>query len=83
MKKVFKFLFNRWMLTILGLAAISFLIWFTGPLIAFADYYPLESSTARIILIALIVSLYIGKLIWGLIKTKNLNALKNISLCID
>lgn len=73
MKKAFKFLFNRWILTILGLAAISLLIWHAGPLIAFAGYHPLESSAVRIILIALIISLYIGKLIWGFIKTKNLN----------
>lgn len=73
MKKVFKFLLNRWTLTSLGLIAVSLLIWFAGPLIALADYRPLESSTTRTILIVLIISFYIGKLIWGVIKAKNLN----------
>jgi len=73
MKKIFKFLFNRWTFAILGLVAIGLLIWFVGPLIALADYRPLESSTIRIILITLIVGIYVGKLIWQFIKARNLN----------
>lgn len=73
MKKVFKILFNRWTLTILGLVALSALIWFAGPLLALADYRPLESSTSRFIFIASIISFYIGKLVWNFIKAKNLN----------
>ncbi|SDX13596.1 type VI secretion system membrane subunit TssM [Nitrosomonas communis] len=73
MKKVFKFLFNRWTFRILGLVALSALIWFAGPLIALAEYRPLETNTARSICIVLIIGFYIGKLAWGYIKTKNLN----------
>ena len=73
MKKVLKFIFNRWTMTVLGLIAISLLIWFVGPLIALADYHPLESSTVRWILIALIILFYVGKLAWGVIKSKRLN----------
>lgn len=73
MKKIFKLFFNHWTLTILGLTAISALIWFIGPLIAFAEYYPLASDTYRIILIALIIIFYVGKLIWKFIQSKNLN----------
>ncbi len=73
MKKILKLLFNRLTLTILGLAAISALIWFVGPLIAFADYYPLASDTHRIILIAVITIFYIGKLTWKFIQSRNLN----------
>ncbi len=73
MKKIFKLLFNRWTFAFFGLIAIGLLIWFVGPLIALADYRPLESSTIRIILIALIVSIYVGKLIWQFIKARNLN----------
>lgn len=74
MKKIFKYLFNRWMLTFLGLAAVSALIWLAGPLIAFADYRPLETDTIRIVLIFLIIGCYLGKLIWKFIRAKNLNA---------
>ena len=74
MKSVFKFLFNHWTMTFLGLAALSLLIWFVGPLIAVAEYHPLESDTVRLILIASVITIYIGKLIWRAIKAKNLNA---------
>ncbi len=73
MKKILKLLFNRLTLTILGLAAISALIWFVGPLIAFAEYYPLAPDTHRAILIALVISFYIGKLAWKFIQSRNLN----------
>lgn len=74
MKSVFKFLFNHWTMAFLGLAALSLLIWFVGPLIAVAEYRPLESDTVRMILIASVITIYIGKLIWRAIKAKNLNA---------
>lgn len=73
MKKIFKCLFNHWTLVFLGLTAISILIWFAGPLIAFADYRPLESDTARITAILLLIGFYFGKLLWKFIKAKNLN----------
>ncbi|MBK9663419.1 MAG: type VI secretion system membrane subunit TssM [Nitrosomonas sp.] len=73
MKKILKLLFNRWTLTILGLAAISALIWLVGPLIAFAEYYPLAPDTHRAILIALIIIFYIGKLVWKFVQSRNLN----------
>lgn len=73
MKKILKFLFNRWTLTVLGLASLCALIWFAGPLIAIANYHPLESDTTRYVCIALIISFYIGKLSWEFIKARNLN----------
>lgn len=73
MKKVLGILFNRWTLTMLGLIAISMLIWYAGPLIAFADYVPLESETNRVILVALVIGFYTAKIIWVFIKSKNLN----------
>lgn len=73
MKKMLGILFNRWTLTIFGLIAVSMLIWYAGPLIAFADYIPLEPETNRVILIALVIGFYAAKLIWAFIKSKNLN----------
>jgi type VI secretion system protein ImpL len=74
MKRLTGFLFNRWTLALLGLVAISLLIWFVGPLIAIAEYRPLEPETVRIALIALIILFYVGKRIWEAIKAKMLNA---------
>lgn len=73
MKKILGIVFNRWTLAILGLIAASLLIWFIGPLFAFADYRPLESDDARFLLISLVLSLYIAKQLWAFIKAKNLN----------
>ncbi|MDR4518128.1 MAG: type VI secretion system membrane subunit TssM [Nitrosomonas sp.] len=73
MKKILSIVFNRWTLAILGLIAVSLLIWFIGPLFAVADYHPLESEDIRFLLIGLILLLYIVKHLWTFIKAKNLN----------
>ncbi|MEQ1759516.1 MAG: type VI secretion system membrane subunit TssM [Vicinamibacterales bacterium] len=39
----------------LGLVLLSLFVWFAGPYFAFADYRPLESVTARLVLIVLIL----------------------------
>ena len=60
MKRLLNFFKNRWITSILGLAAVSVLIWFVGPLIAIAGMVPLQSEITR--LVAIIVCL----LVWGL-----------------
>lgn len=74
MSKIFKLLFNRWVLAIIGLLAIGLLIWFLGPLIAIAEFRPLEPELSRIVLIGLIVLIYAGRLVWRLIKSHQSNA---------
>jgi type VI secretion system protein ImpL len=74
MKKLLGAIFNRWVLAILGLIAIALLIWFVGPLIALADYRPLESTIVRWVLIGLIVLFYVGKMVWRVVKAKTANA---------
>jgi len=73
MKTLFNFLFNRWILTFLGFIAVALLIWYVGPLIAVADYRPLESEMVRLALISALILLYLGKLAWKAIKAKKLN----------
>lgn len=73
MKSVLRFVFNRWTIAILGLAALSLLIWLIGPLIAVAEYHPLESETVRLVLIVFIIALYLGKPAWNAVKSKRLN----------
>jgi len=55
---------ERWLLALIGAAALSLLVWFAGPLIAVADYKPLASQTARFVTILVIF------LIWGLNKLR-------------
>lgn len=66
MKKLAAFLFNRWTLRAIGLLALALLIWFVGPLIAIAEWHPLESATVRWIVIALVLLLYAGRVAWRL-----------------
>lgn len=73
MKTFFKFITNYWTLTLLGLIAFSVLIWFAGPLIAIGDNRILESSTARLITITLIIIFITSRIIWRFVKSRNLN----------
>jgi len=52
---MFSLLKKRWFLILLGLVLLALFIWYAGPYFAFADFRPLESPTARLIAIALVV----------------------------
>jgi len=58
MKKVLAILKNRWVTSILGLLAISVLIWFAGPYIAIAGWIPLQSEFVRLLTILVFVFLW-------------------------
>ncbi|MCW4292545.1 MAG: type VI secretion system membrane subunit TssM, partial [Candidatus Thiodiazotropha taylori] len=49
---------NRWFVAILGLIAISLIIWLIGPLFGFAGSEPLASPMARLIAIGVIILLW-------------------------
>lgn len=51
---------NRWFVAILGLIAISIIIWLVGPLIAIAGMEPLGSVIGRLIAILLVLLLWLG-----------------------
>jgi len=50
----------RWLVPILGLIALSLVIWFLGPLLAFGSYEPMASATVRWVLIVLLFAVWIG-----------------------
>ena len=58
---MFAFLKSRVFLVVLGLILLALFIWFAGPLFAFADWRPLESVTARLIAIGLVVLFWVGR----------------------
>jgi type VI secretion system protein ImpL len=60
MKRIVRFLTARWLVTLLGALALSLLVWFVGPLIAIADFRPLDGDIARLIAIMAIL------VAWGL-----------------
>lgn len=64
---------KRWLLALIGAAALSLLVWFVGPLIAVAGHTPLASPTARWLTILLIV------LAWGVDNLRQQSARRNES----
>ena len=63
-------------LQIVGILAVSLLIWFLGPLIAIADYSPLQGVIVRSVLISLIV--IVCALFWYLNKRKQQKAAEQL-----
>jgi type VI secretion system protein ImpL len=57
---MFAFLKSRVFLVVIGFILLALFIWFAGPLFAFADWRPLESVTARLIAIGLVVLFWVG-----------------------
>jgi type VI secretion system protein ImpL len=74
MKKVLGWIFNRWVMAALGLLLLSLVIWYGGPLLALGEYRPFESETARWIAIAVVWALYVGRIIWRMVRAKANNA---------
>lgn len=64
-RRLFRLLFNRTALILLGVLALCGFIWFAGPLFAFADYRPLESRLVRWSIISAIVFVFV---FWLLLK---------------
>jgi len=73
MRKILGFFLKRWVLSLLGLAALSLIIWFVGPLFAFAGYAPLEPELPRWILIGVAVAIWIGRRVWKWVKALQTN----------
>src|SRR5262249_39794084 len=73
MKKVLGFFLNPWLLAVLGLLALSLVIWFVGPQGSFFGAVPRASELARWILIALVSLLYIASKLWGLWRARKTN----------
>ena len=52
------FLRRRWFVTLLGFLLLALFIWYLGPYFAFADFHPLESPTARLVLFLIVVGIW-------------------------
>lgn len=60
MKALIDVLKARWFLTLLGTILLALIIWFFGPLFAFADVRPLASEIVRFVVVMLLF------IVWGL-----------------
>lgn len=67
-KKMTYALTSRTGILIIGFLALSLLIWFGGPLIAVADYVPLESIASRLLTILLVLLIFSVSKIYRLMQ---------------
>ena len=74
MKKVLGWIFNGWVLAILGLLAISLLVWIVGPMIGIGEARPLESATVRLTVIGVILLLYVLQKAWKAWSARRTNS---------
>ena len=74
MKKIFGWIFNGWVLAVLGLLAISLLIWIVGPMIGVGEARPLESATVRLVVIGAILLLYALQKAWKAFSARRTNS---------
>jgi type VI secretion system protein ImpL len=73
-KAFFNFM-ARWVVPLLGLLALSLVIWFLGPLIAIAAYEPLAPEAVRWALIVLLFLVWIGLRVLRIVQARR-NAAK-------
>lgn len=73
MKKLFGLIFNPWVLLVLGLAALSIVIWIVGPLVAIGTVRPLETTTSRLVLIGAILLLVALRKAWQFWRARKAN----------
>ena len=63
-KTIFAVLLNRWVLAALGLLLLGLVIWIVGPLVAIGTWRPLDSTTARLLVLGAIVLLVLLRMAW-------------------
>jgi type VI secretion system protein ImpL len=74
MKKFLSLLFHPITLGVFGLLVISALVWWVGPLIAFSEWRPLDTSLSRWIALAVVWLLGALRLAWVLMRRRRINA---------
>lgn len=71
--KLFGFIKQRWFISFLGVVSVGLLIWFVGPLIAFAGREPFAKEVHRWLLIGLVVTYWFAMRIWTYLKSRQNN----------
>ena len=74
LRRIFRVFIHPLTLAIVGLLALSLIIWFVGPLISIGTLRPLESETVRWILIGLILLAWLAKKAWSWFAARRTNA---------
>jgi type VI secretion system protein ImpL len=73
MKRIFRLIFNRFVISVLGIILLALLIWFIGPLIAVAGFEPLAEPTVRMIVILVVFLIWGIRNLWVALRAKKTN----------
>src|SRR5262245_34479795 len=71
---VFKLIFSRWLLLVIGILALAVLVWWIGPTISISNFRPYESETVRWFQIAFIALAPVVRAGWRWHKARKGNA---------
>jgi type VI secretion system protein ImpL len=74
MNKLLQVLFHPILLGLLGVLALSAIVWWVAPLIGIGDSQPFDAVWVRLLVIGLIFLVWIGRTAWKLWKRKRTNA---------
>lgn len=74
MRTVIVFLKNKWVIQLVGIIALSLLIWFFGPLVTLAGYVPLELDIVRLLVILTMIILWVSYNFYTQLKANRANA---------
>ena len=75
LRRIFSFFVSRAFWVFVGVVALSLFVWFAGPLFAFADYRPLESTKVRWWIIGCLFALYFLWLLVSFWRRRRVNNL--------
>ena len=73
LKKIFGFLFSRFLWTLIGIVILCLLIWLYGPLVSLGEMQPLASELARLGTIGVIVILWLLSMLIGQMRAARAN----------
>ena len=74
MKKFLQFLIHPLLLAVLGIAALSAVIWWIGPLVAIGESRPFDPLWVRVTVIAVMFALLLIRVMFGILNRKRTNA---------
>lgn len=73
MKKLLGWMLHPVLWLLVGAACLALLVWFGGPFLAIADWHPLDSEVARIVLIIVLLALWLGRRAWHAVRARLAN----------
>jgi len=74
LRRFFQGLLSPVVLVVLGLLALSALVWWLGPLLAIGESRPLDPVWIRVLIVALLWSVFFGRLAWVSWRRRRTNA---------